>query len=231
VSCETAKETKTKCLTIGKKEGRDMEMFRGSVVIATLGLLVGTSVPASNTDAQTPGVVIVQPSQPATTYPEGRYELRGDGTAGSPYSWVWIPTGVQSVPPPAPPPSNVQASQRVYSYPEGRYELRGDGTAGSPYYWVWIPTGVQSVPPPPPIGTVSSAPAGFQSGLKSAEGQIDHVGYLGRSIRLSDGQEFEVPDWSAVTNTPAVGQRVVVTYYVAQDGRNVARAIDHNAAK
>jgi len=122
-----------------------MEMFRGSVVIATLGLLVGTSVPASNTDAQTPGVVIVQPSQPATTYPEGRYELRGDGTARS------------------------------------------------PYYWVWIPTGVQSVPPPPPIGTVSSAPAGFQSGLKSAEGQIDHVGYLGRSLRLSDGRSSKSP--------------------------------------
>jgi hypothetical protein len=32
-------------------------------------------------------------------YPEGRYELRGDGVS-TPYSWVWIPN-----PPPAPPAS------------------------------------------------------------------------------------------------------------------------------
>jgi hypothetical protein len=27
------------------------------------------------------------------TYPEGRYQLIGDGTAASPYYWVWVPTG------------------------------------------------------------------------------------------------------------------------------------------
>jgi hypothetical protein len=35
------------------------------------------------------------------TYPEGRYELRGDGTTTAPYYWVWIPAGAT---PPNPPP-------------------------------------------------------------------------------------------------------------------------------
>ena len=35
------------------------------------------------------------------TYPEGRYELRGDGTTTAPYYWVWIPSGAT---PPNPPP-------------------------------------------------------------------------------------------------------------------------------
>jgi hypothetical protein len=35
------------------------------------------------------------------TYPEGRYELRGDGTTAAPYYWVWIPAGAT---PPNPPP-------------------------------------------------------------------------------------------------------------------------------
>jgi hypothetical protein len=39
--------------------------------------------------------------QRAVTYPEGRYELRGDGTGSSPYYWVWIPQGAT---PPDPPP-------------------------------------------------------------------------------------------------------------------------------
>ena len=52
-------------------------------------------------------VIVTAPQQPVQrvyTYPDGRYELRGDGTAGSPYYWVWIPSGVQSVPAPPPPP-------------------------------------------------------------------------------------------------------------------------------
>jgi hypothetical protein len=37
------------------------------------------------------------------SYPEGRYQLEGDGTR-VPYYWVWIPTGSSTVPaPPAPP--------------------------------------------------------------------------------------------------------------------------------
>jgi hypothetical protein len=36
------------------------------------------------------------------SYPEGRYELRGEGTAIAPYYWVWIPTGATPPDPTAP---------------------------------------------------------------------------------------------------------------------------------
>jgi len=52
-----------------------------------------------------PVVVQTQTPQRVYNYPEGRYELRGDGTARSPYFWVWIPAGTQSMPPPPPLPS------------------------------------------------------------------------------------------------------------------------------
>ena len=45
-------------------------------------------------------VVITSPAQRAVTSPEGRYELRGDGSSLNPYVWVWVPTGPV---PPAPP--------------------------------------------------------------------------------------------------------------------------------
>ena len=50
--------------------------------------------------------VVVAPAATSrvVTYPEGRYELRGDGTTTSPYYWVWIPSGATSVPNPPPPP-------------------------------------------------------------------------------------------------------------------------------
>ncbi len=49
-------------------------------------------------------VVVAPPRERVYTYPEGRYELRGDGTARNPYYWVWIPAGVQGVPNPPPLP-------------------------------------------------------------------------------------------------------------------------------
>jgi len=50
--------------------------------------------------------VVVTPSSVdrVVTYPEGRYELRGEGTTRSPYYWVWIPAGATSVPNPPPLP-------------------------------------------------------------------------------------------------------------------------------
>jgi hypothetical protein len=39
-------------------------------------------------------------------YPEGRYELYGDGTRRVPYQWVWIPTGAMPPDSPAPPRRN-----------------------------------------------------------------------------------------------------------------------------
>ena len=56
--------------------------------------------------AAAPATVIVTPSSAAAqrvvTYPEGRYELRGDGSTTNPYVWVWIPSGAV---PPSPPPA------------------------------------------------------------------------------------------------------------------------------
>ena len=42
------------------------------------------------------------PSDRVVTYPEGRYQLYGDGTR-TPYYWVWVPSGSSTVPPPPPP--------------------------------------------------------------------------------------------------------------------------------
>jgi hypothetical protein len=59
--------------------------------------------------AASPTTVVVSPA-PANrvvTYPEGRYQLYGEGTTASPYYWVWIPTGA-TVPNPPPPPRPVQ---------------------------------------------------------------------------------------------------------------------------
>ncbi|MBI2526244.1 MAG: hypothetical protein HYV93_09705 [Candidatus Rokubacteria bacterium] len=75
------------------------------------------------------------------TYPEGRYQLYGDGAA-TPYYWAWIPAGTSPPAPPPPPRPGV-------AHREGRYQLYGDGVA-TPYYWVWIPAGTAAVPPPPP---------------------------------------------------------------------------------
>jgi len=48
------------------------------------------------------------PSDRVVTYPEGRYQLYGDGTR-VPYYWVWIPSGTTTTPaPPAPPPLPVR---------------------------------------------------------------------------------------------------------------------------
>jgi hypothetical protein len=53
--------------------------------------------------------VIVTPGQRVVTYSEGRYELYGDGTASSPYYWVWVPSGVTTYPAPPPVPKTPQA--------------------------------------------------------------------------------------------------------------------------
>ena len=62
------------------------------------------TVPAASPTTTT---VVVPPAstsvQRVYTYPEGRYQLYGNGTADSPYYWVWVPTGaVAPTPPPLP---------------------------------------------------------------------------------------------------------------------------------
>ena len=48
-----------------------------------------------------PTVIVAQPSDRVVTYPQGRYELYGQGSRESPYYWVWVPTGATPPPPPA----------------------------------------------------------------------------------------------------------------------------------
>ena len=81
-------------------------MGRLATVTLMLAILVSgctTTRTASPTPepAALPAVTIA-PDQRVVAYPHGRWLLYGDGTAGSPYSWVWVPTGA-TPPPPAPP--------------------------------------------------------------------------------------------------------------------------------
>jgi hypothetical protein len=74
-------------------------------VLALSGAALGGCVYRERTvpAASPPTTVVVAPTATdrVVTYPEGRYELRGDGTASAPYYWVWIPAGST---PPNPPP-------------------------------------------------------------------------------------------------------------------------------
>ena len=71
------------------------------------------TVPAASTPVMVPSAspttVVIPPSSTPTrvTYPQGAYELRGTGTPGNPYFWVWIPHGTQAplLPPPPPLPA------------------------------------------------------------------------------------------------------------------------------
>jgi hypothetical protein len=57
--------------------------------------------PADTHPAALPVSTIASP-QRVVAYPHGRWLLYGDGSAASPYTWVWVPTGA-TPPPPAPP--------------------------------------------------------------------------------------------------------------------------------
>jgi hypothetical protein len=121
--------------------------------VAVLVVLPVMATGCARRETATERVVVQAEPQRVVTHPGGRYELRGAGTAASPYYWAWVPSGatVVTVPPlPAAPTVVVtEPAQRVVTYPEGRYELAGAGTAQSPYYWVWVPTGATPPPPPP----------------------------------------------------------------------------------
>ena len=65
------------------------------------------TVPVVTSPAASPTTVVIPPAtqtQTRVTYAEGAYELRGAGTATSPYYWVWIPRGVEALVLPPPPP-------------------------------------------------------------------------------------------------------------------------------
>jgi hypothetical protein len=97
-----------------------MKIIDRPAALAAIMLVVGTSGLAGcvysrevTREKPVPSNVVVstQPVQHVYTYPDGRYELHGDGTASSPYYWVWIPSGVQSVPAPPPPPLPMRSAR------------------------------------------------------------------------------------------------------------------------
>jgi len=45
--------------------------------------------------------MLASPTVTVVPYPNGRYELRGDGVT-VPYFWAWVPTQVYVAPPPPP---------------------------------------------------------------------------------------------------------------------------------
>jgi hypothetical protein len=83
---------------------------RRAVTLAATGLAVAATLTGCvyRTERTVPAaspstVVVTTPQERVVTYPEGRWELRGGGTAASPYYWIWIPQGTNPPMPPAPP--------------------------------------------------------------------------------------------------------------------------------
>jgi hypothetical protein len=79
-------------------------MARGGAVLGLLAITLLTGCVAFRRPSTAPPpaalpAAAAAPSQRAVAYPHGQWLLYGDGTAGAPYVWVWVPTG--TTPPPA----------------------------------------------------------------------------------------------------------------------------------
>ena len=77
-------------------------MLLRAIIPATLvvAALAGCAV-QEPTSQSTRGAVVGDNTPRTVDYPNGRYQLYGEGTAVSPYYWAWIPAGSN---PPSPPP-------------------------------------------------------------------------------------------------------------------------------
>ena len=91
------------------KGAQHVVMKTAIAAIAGAVLMTGCVYRRETVPAAAPTTVVVPPAASTTTvqrvytYPEGRYQLYGNGTVDSPYYWVWIPTGaVAPTPPPLP---------------------------------------------------------------------------------------------------------------------------------
>jgi hypothetical protein len=75
-----------------------MKTHRVALLLLATGVVLGgcatrdRPVPAASPSPVRLGVAPF-PSDRIVAYPEGRYELRGDGSVATPYFWVWIPAG------------------------------------------------------------------------------------------------------------------------------------------
>jgi hypothetical protein len=77
--------------------------IRSFVILGSATALTACAYHEDTASVARPATVIVAPAttERVVFYPEGRYELRGAGTAASPAYWVWIPASTSS---PEPPP-------------------------------------------------------------------------------------------------------------------------------
>jgi len=83
-----------------RRTGPVLFVIVGSLLASTLGGCVYSH--EKERVVSTPAPVVVAPStERVVAYPDGRWLLYGDGTAGAPYYWAWIPAG--TTPPPPPP--------------------------------------------------------------------------------------------------------------------------------
>jgi len=136
---------------------KTVEKTTPSPVVMTPAPQQPVAVPAPPPVATVPPATVPPASVPAVpsdrvVYPQGRWQLFGDGRA-TPYYWVWIPAGSTLTMTPAPPTrpaasAVIPQADRTYTFTEGRWQLYGDG-GNTPYYWVWIPAG--TMPPAPPV--------------------------------------------------------------------------------
>jgi len=76
-----------------------LRLGAGALLAVLLGIMVsGMFAPSAATGNALP-TTVARPSprvgsdQRTVSYPQGHWQLYGDGTAASPYAWVWIPTG------------------------------------------------------------------------------------------------------------------------------------------
>ncbi len=172
------------------------------MLLLGMGALAGCASTYDTTTETTPPVRV-------QTYPQGRYELYGDGSVNSPYYWVWVPASATNVP--APPPSPVTALQlgrRDFSYSDGRFEMHGSGTAQDPYYWVWVPSGMvidtAALPQPPALPGVASTTGSFTT---SSNGQRIYNYPEGRFEMYGQGTQNDPFYWvwipAGSTSVPA----------------------------
>ena len=77
-------------------------VFGSALLVATSvsGCIVRTEKDVVASPPPSKTVVVQQPSQRVVSYPEGRWQLYGDGSTGAPLYWAWVPAGTNPPPPP-----------------------------------------------------------------------------------------------------------------------------------
>jgi hypothetical protein len=84
---------------VKKKEGRSMKSRILRVVVPAI-VVVGLLGGCTYQGPEMRGAVLG--ADRTVEYPNGRWQLNGDGSSASPYYYVWLPGGSTTYPPPPP---------------------------------------------------------------------------------------------------------------------------------